>query len=413
MKKDIDIFMEQQQLDALWVSGALAHNPDMVYFTGIHHVTRADLFKVRGKEPLLFYHSEMEREEAAASGLEVHAYNEKTPFDVLLKKFENDICKAQAASCVEVIQDLGLADARVAVSGRGDVNKAMALSEHIKTMLPALELVSIYKDSPIEKARATKDEHEIQTIREIGMRTIQVVARTAEFLTSCRVKSEQLLNEDGTPLRIAHVKQRIRYWLAELGLDNPEETVFSIGRDGGIPHSAGNPQDIITLGKPIVFDIFPCQAGGGFFYDFTRTWCLGYAPDETAGLYNQVMEAFHSIIRSLEPGVLFRDYQLQVCEIFKKMGHITIEEDYAAQEGYIHSLGHGIGLNVHENPFSGLGSSVEDRLLPGTVFTIEPGLYYPSKEMGVRIEDSMAVLPDGKIETLIEYPYDLVLPMRG
>jgi len=70
-------------------------------------------------------------------------------------------------------------------------------------------------------------------------------------------------------------------------------------------------------------------------------------------------------------------------------------------------------LNVHEQPWFGMNATEEDRLIPGAVFTLEPGLYYPEKNMGVRIEDTLYVSPDGKIQSLVEYPLDLVLPIKG
>jgi Xaa-Pro aminopeptidase len=78
----------------------------------------------------------------------------------------------------------------------------------------------------------------------------------------------------------------------------------------------------------------------------------------------------------------------------------------------VHSIGHGLGLDVHENPFSGFSASEEDNLVPGSVFTVEPGLYYPSKNVGVRIEDTVYLNPQGKFEVLADFPYDLVLPAK-
>jgi hypothetical protein len=182
--------------------------------------------------------------------------------------------------------------------------------------------------------------------------------------------------------------------------------------DAGIPHSAGNPDDFFELGKPIVFDIFPCEAGGGYFYDFTRTWCLGFAPDAVKEIHQQVLTIHHQIIKDLQENTLYRNYQQKTCEMFKELGHPTIADSYNIQEGYVHSIGHGLGLDVHENPFSGLTSTERDVLIEGVVFTIEPGLYYPSRGFGVRIEDTICLNAHGKFEVMAEYPYDLVLPMK-
>ena len=81
-------------------------------------------------------------------------------------------------------------------------------------------------------------------------------------------------------------------------------------------------------------------------------------------------------------------------------------------QGYVHSLAHGVGLNIHERPWSGLTSSEDNILKPGVVFTSEPGLYYPEKGMGARIEDTYWVSPEGRIGVLAEYPYDFVLKMK-
>ena len=413
MKKDLDELMAWDQVDAIWVTGALFNNPDMVYFTGVRHVTQADLFRLRGKPPVLFYFSDMERDEAAQSGLEAHAYDERRPLDVMLNQSHGDLVAALATRISETLRDLGVSSGRVAVSGRVAFDTMHALLENIKARLPDVDFITYFRDSLIQKARMTKEEIEAENIREIGQLTTRVVARTAEYLTTRPVRGQQLLDETAQPLTVWKVKQRIRIWLAEMGADNPEETIFSIGRDAGIPHSAGNPQDIITLGQPIVFDIFPCQGGGGYFYDITRTWCLGYAPDEVSRLYHQVMQVYQAVTEQLRPNALFKDYQDLACQLFTELGHTTIQQDYSTAEGYIHSLGHGIGLNVHENPFSGISSSPNDRLLPGVVFTIEPGLYYPSRGMGVRIEDTIYLNQQGQFEVLAPYPFDLVLPMKN
>ena len=94
------------------------------------------------------------------------------------------------------------------------------------------------------------------------------------------------------------------------------------------------------------------------------------------------------------------------------MGHATIADRPDITEGYVHSIGHGLGLEVHENPFSGITSAESDVLKPGVVFTIEPGLYYPSKDMGIRIEDTVYLNPKGQFEIMADFPYDLVLPMK-
>ena len=413
MISDLDRFMEAMDVDALWVSGAIDHNPDMIYFTGIHHVGAADLFKQRGKDPVLFYSADFEREEAERSGLDARSYEQLWPIEGLLKELNGNLTAALAEQIKAALESIGVMRGRIAVSGRTWINTSLAVVDALRQLLPQIEWISFLKDTPIQKARMTKSPQEADRIRQMGSVTVEVVDRVANYLKSGRVSQGVLVDAAGEAVTIGEVKRHIRLWIAELGAENPEETIFAQGRDAGIPHSTGNPQEVLTAGKPIIFDIFPCELGGGYFYDFTRTWCLGHAPDEVQSLYSEVKQVFDQIMQELQPGMPFRHYQNRTCELFTQGGHITIADKSNAIEGYIHSIGHGVGLNIHENPFSGITAAPEDILSPGMVFTVEPGLYYPSRGMGVRLEDTIYLNPSGEFEVLAQYPYDLVLPIKG
>ena len=97
------------------------------------------------------------------------------------------------------------------------------------------------------------------------------------------------------------------------------------------------------------------------------------------------------------------------CDFFEDRGHPTIATNTKTEEGYVHSLGHGLGLAVHEEPrFSDVPSNT-DVLKPGHVFTVEPGLYYPERGYGIRIEDVIWIAPDGVIHNLTDFPKELVV----
>jgi Xaa-Pro aminopeptidase len=235
----------------------------------------------------------------------------------------------------------------------------------------------------------------------------------ADFLTSHHVRDGMLVKPDDQPLTIGEVKSRIDLWLAERSAENPEGVIFSIGRDAAVPHSAGTLSDYMRLGQTIVFDIYPCEKGGGYFHDFTRTWCLGYASDEILSLYEDVLSVFTQMKNEFTANTHCPAYQRRTCDLFEAKGHPTIQGSPNTDKGYIHSLGHGVGLNIHEQPWFGMNATEEDRLIPGAVFTVEPGLYYPDQNMGVRLEDTLYVNSDGTIRSLVEYPLDLVLPVKG
>jgi Xaa-Pro aminopeptidase len=139
----------------------------------------------------------------------------------------------------------------------------------------------------------------------------------------------------------------------------------------------------------------------------------GYAPDEVLALYDDVKKVYDILIAELKTGELFHTYQERTCDLFENMGHTTVKTHSNTESGYNHSIGHGVGLRIHEKPWSGDSADETDILIPGTVFTIEPGLYYPEKGMGVRIEDTYCVNHNGLIERMAEYPYDLVIPVKS
>lgn len=412
MKSDLDALMQAKNLDAILVIGNAEHNPPMYYLTGGGHVSGATLIKKRGVEAVLFC-NDMERDEAAKSGLKVIPYSTYN-YEALLKEAQGNPALAAAIRYKRMFTDQG-AHGRVGIYGNTDLGSAFVIFTHLQKLMPELELVGETRDDSLfMKAMETKDETEVARIRKMGRITTQVVGRVADYLTGCEVQEEDevLLKEDSTPLTVSDVKSKINLWLAELGAENPEGAIFAIGRDAGVPHSSGTPTDLLRLGQTIVFDIFPCEAGGGYFYDFTRTWCLGYAAPEAQKLYAEVKAVFDKVMENFDLNAPFKNLNRFVCEQFEGMGHKSPLNTAAPLEGYVHSLGHGLGLNVHERPWSGLTAADDNILKPGVVVTVEPGLYYPEKGMGVRIEDSVWIRPDGKTEILAEYPYDFVLKMK-
>ena len=408
MKSDLDRFMEEQELDALLITGPAQHNPPMVYFTGPIHMTSGDLIKTRGSDPVLFYNP-MERDEAAKTGYKIKDLSDYR-LDELMKATGGNLLEAIILRYEKMLTEYDLTSGRIALFGKMDVGNSYAIFSGLNTKLPGLEIVGQLGESLLLQALATKDEHEVERIRAMGDITIAVVGKVADFLTSQKTKNSVLVNSDGDPITIGEVKNKINLWLVEAGVENPEGTIFAIGRDAGVPHSSGNPKDILELGKTIIFDIFPAEAGGGYFFDFTRTWCLGYAPDNVNELYEDVAEVYQQIMSEIEVNALASQYQDRTCELFEEMGHATIKSNPQTQQGYVHSLGHGVGLNIHEYPRIS-SNFKQDRLSPGSVVTIEPGLYYPEKGMGVRLEDTVWMRPDGEMEILCPYSHDLVLPV--
>lgn len=411
MKTDLDPIMQDRNLDALLVLGDAEHNAPMYYLTGGGHVNDATLIKPRGEAATLF-HNDMEREEAAKTGLKTLPYS-KYSLKALQKEAKGDPVMVVALRLQEMLTDCGVTTGRVGVYGQTDLSAAFSMLTAAQKLLPEIEFIGESgMDSVILAAMETKTEDEVARIREMGRITTEVVGKVQDFLTEHAVDANEILvKADGKPLTVADVKAKINLWLAERGAENPETTIFAIGRDAGIPHSAGTPSDPIRLGKTIIFDIFPCEAGGGYFYDFTRTWCLGYAPEAEQKLYDEVCEVYEAILSKMAVWMPFGDLQKLTCELFEARGHQSPLNTEAPLDGYVHSVGHGLGVNVHERPWARMAA--EGNLLkPGVVIAIEPGLYYPDRGMGVRIENTYWAREDGTFEQLAEYPFDFVLEMK-
>lgn len=410
MKSDLDRLMADRNLDGLLVLGDASGNPVMNYLTGGAPLERALLFKRRGA-PLTLIHGSMERDDAAATGLALVDRDQLYNLYELLKENNGNRLAAQVDYLRRVIRDQELRG-RIGIYGRMDAGAAFTLFNHLQDSLIDTELVGEYEDSLFALARETKDDQEIARLREAGRLTCIVMGEVQEFIQGHSVRNEVVVRSDGEPLTIGDVKTFIRERLPVHGLREDHENIFSQGRDAGVPHNRGDYAMPLRLGQSIIFDFFP-QIESGYFHDITRTWSLGYATDEVQEAWDQCKEVFDRVLADLAVGQPCRDHQVLACDYFEAKGHKTVRNHPGTHEGFVHSLGHGIGLDIHEEPRLSHAAGNNTVLKPGHVVSVEPGLYYPERGFGVRVEDSVAFTEAGELVNLSDYPYDLVIPMRG
>jgi Xaa-Pro aminopeptidase len=408
MKSDLDRLMAERDIDAAVVSGRVTGNPIMYYMTnGARLHLHSVVVKPAGR-PAVLACRPMEREEAAKSGLTTVSIAEFDP--LRLQEEAGSVLGGMVLLYQKLLEQLEVGG-RVAYYGELDQGKAFSFLKELQASTPGLSVVGEYEDSIFELAQLTKDRSEIERMREAGRRTAAAMQAAIEFVQSHWVKDEIVIKEDGCPLTVGDVKRAVLRKLFELELEDPEGMIFAIGRDAGVPHSAGNADDPLQLGEPIVFDLFPREAGGGYFHDMTRTFSLGHARPEVQETYDQVKLCCERVVSALEVDQLGRTYQNLACDIFEELGHETIRSNPQAESGYVHNLGHGVGLEIHSRPRLSGGEINTDRLVPGSVFSIEPGLYYPEKGYGVRLEDLWTVDESGQFHCLTEFPKELVVPM--
>jgi Xaa-Pro aminopeptidase len=400
VKSDLDALMRRNRMNALWIAGRSTGNPAMRYFTGQAHLMQAYVLKMLDAHPILF-HIAMEREEAQLSGLATVDL-ERYGFLQLLEEHAGDWIAAEAEMIREIFAQHGV-QGRVALYGCAELGVHYAVYQAVAARCPDVEIIGEpLRLSTLASARASKAPDEIEMIRRVGQAVVGVVDDLVGFLTTHRAEEGRLINRQGQALTVGEVKRRINLWLALRDLENPEGTIFSIGAEAGVPHSHGADQQVIPVGQAVILDLYPRQAGGGYFFDMTRTWCLGPASETLLRTHQDVLEVYQHIFPGLAPGQPCRELQSTACRLFEARGHPTGLSSTKTQTGYVHNLGHGVGLSIHEAPFLSMEPANTAILQPGNVITLEPGLYYPEEGIGVRGP-----------ELLADYPKDLVLPIEG
>ena len=342
----------------------------------------------------------MEIEEAAKSGLKSYSFND---FDwgALLTSLGGDIGKATVTFWKRMLQKIELENGKIGIYGTGTINHYLELIRMVEAAYPEYKLVGETGMTLFDEAYVTKDPGEIERIKSVAERTSAVWQATWDFIGGHKADGEAVVKVDGSPLTIGEVKRFVRRELLDRDLED-DAMIFAEGRDGGFPHSRGEADMPLKLGQAIVFDLFPRELGGGYYHDSTRTWSIGYATPEVQEAYDQVMDAFEVAEDNFRVNMPAHMLQEAVQDYFESKGHATTRSNPATPVGYVHSLGHGVGLNIHERP--SIGHMSKDTLQVGNVISIEPGLYYPEKGFGVRIEDLCYVDASGALVSLTDFP---------
>lgn len=392
MRSDLDRLMSERGIDALVVSMHEHSHPAFHWLSRGAKVTRGYIVKKRGEEELLI-HYPMEREEAAASGVKTRSIFDFGHAEIF-KESPNPVV-AYTKFFGRVFKDLGIGGP-VAFNGFLPVQIYFDLLEQLgKAGIP------IYRSAGedlVQLARKRKEPWELEKIASVGRRTEEVVESVRKVLRAAEFR-DGVAHYEGKPLLIGDLKALTTREITRLGMLEEHDTILSQGRDAGVPHSRGTAEDPVRAGLPIIMDIFPVDRESGYFFDLTRTFCIGEIPEELATTHRRVLEAFNLAAERMTAGTEASSWQAAVCDYFEKHDYATLRSDPTTHNGYVHSLGHGVGLQVHEKPFFHINASNTDRIEIGDVLTIEPGLYFPEKEIGVRIEDTFYINEQGRAVT--------------
>jgi len=240
-----------------------------------------------------------------------------------------------------------------------------------------------------------------------GMRRAQHAAEAAmdacrELLRRSEIHGDQLLL-DGEQLTVERVKADMNAAFAAHDT-TADEFIVAPGAQGAVGHDMGSGP--ILAGVPLIVDIFPRDNASAVYTDMTRTFVVGDVPDDVLEWHRLCKEALDRVVAEIRPGVVGRALFDVTCDIFEAAGEPTQRTKKSGQtlvDGFFHGLGHGVGLEVHEEP--GMGRLSKKPLVAGDAVTVEPGLYRAGYG-GVRLEDIVLVTENGA-EVITDYPYDL------
>ncbi len=250
---------------------------------------------------------------------------------------------------------------------------------------PTLDLVAT--ERIVEGARLLKDDHEIALMRAAAARLSEVALEVVPRVTAGRSERD--------------IAAEVDWIIRRSGLERPAfETIVASGPNGALPHARPSAR-VLARGDMVVLDF-----GGvydGYCVDLTRTVCLGPPDAESARMHAAVAAAQAAAVAAVAVGVAAGDIDAAARDVL---------EGHGLAEAFGHGTGHGLGLEVHEEPrISRRRPGAPDGdpggfpVEAGMVFTIEPGVYVPGRG-GVRIEDDVLVTPAG-CEVLTAVPQGL------
>ncbi len=277
-----------------------------------------------------------------------------------------------------IVADLarrGGAPARLAVA---DVMPALHTIP-LRAALPEAE--QVLAGAVLRELRMRKDAAEIEALRKAGAAIDRVHARMAEFLKPGRTEAE--------------VGAGISAAILEEGHTEAAFVIVGAGPNGASPHHALSDR-VIERGDVVVIDI-----GGpiaeGYNSDCTRTYAVGEpAQPDVRDTYAVLQAAQRAAVEAVRPGTTAESIDAAAREPIAAAGF---------GEFFVHRTGHGIGLDVHEEPYVVEGNALA--LEPGMAFSVEPGIYQPGR-WGARIEDIVIVTEDG-VESVNNQPHELVV----
>jgi len=367
----------------LMASGSM-HNADMYYATHFLAVDPFIYLRVshEGKDILIVSQMEYERAIKESTVTEIRSsldYGRDLKTEELITK----ILLEEHINAIEVPRDFPLFTA-----------------EELRKN--GIEVVPVDEEPILTKEREIKDEQEISYMRKAQRATEHAMGiAIAAIKKSSVMNDNDSLLENGEVLTSERIKAYIEHDLIDSGCTcDGGEPIVACGKRAADPHFTGTGS--LLVNESIIIDIFPRLKLERYYADMTRTVVKGEPEKAIKEMYEAVLAAQNAALALIKEGVTCKEVHNLVCDVLEERGYGTIRK--WSKKGFIHSTGHGVGLDLHENPRV---ADNDYELRKGNVITIEPGLYDP--EVGaVRLEDMVLVLKNG-CENLTRFEKKLVV----
>ena len=343
--------MEGKDLDCVVILG----EANLAYLTG-YRGPGALLISKDGVKKLLVPLLEVYRAEELVKDAEILPY---TSYPVKRCIYDNVLYKRLKEAIVYILKELGAHKVGVDIS-EGDYDIIFYVKEKFKNIADISEV--------LKEMRSIKDPKEIEAI----IQAIRIAERGL-------AKSLDLIKDGMSEIEVAGI---VEFGMRKAGANGYAfPTIVASGPNAAYPHAVPSDKPI-GKHEPIVVDLGALY--NNYCSDLTRTLFIGGVDPEIKRVLEAVIEAQEEAIDIVEPGV-------KACEVDMKAREVLAK--YDLDKYFIHSLGHGIGIEVHEAPT--LSSNSDTELKSGMIITIEPGIYIKGK-YGIRIEDDVLVTKSGR-----------------
>lgn len=373
--------------DAFLMFSESSHNADMYYATRFLAYDDFIYLNTRS-ERLVVSDMELERAKKESS---VKNIISASKFGLMEKIREyKDVDIAYCKTIIEMLQSENLK--RIAVPNN------FPLQQADRMRMEGFEVIPM--KSPFREMREVKNEHEVLAIEKAQRAGERALAEGISIIKKADIRYGILWHED-SPLTAEKLRAIIERSLLSQGCESAD-TIIASGKGSSDPHWGGEGQ--LQVNEPIIIDMVPRSKKERYYSDMTRTVMRGTPGEELKDMYSAVLDSQVAGINKIKAGCTGREIHEIVCDVLEERGYETIRGSGGITEGFIHSTGHGVGLDIHEDP--SLGDSGKE-LKAGCVVTVEPGLYY-KRIGGVRLEDILVVTKNGS-KNLTMFEKNLVI----